>query len=159
MANVLRYDPFGELFDDFFKGFLVRPVVNEPAVAGRLKVDVSEQNGTFKVLAEIPGAEKEDIRVAIDGDQISISREIKQFPAVLAPGRVRTAAGGNPHLLIRERKTLHVDFRPAGLVGLVRDSRRDQGQRRLSAACVATDSSQFPQLIQRRGTGQRSSSS
>jgi HSP20 family protein len=79
MANVSRYDPFGELFDDFFRGFYVRPVVGEPAaVPSRLTVDVTEQNGTFKVLAEIPGVKKEDIQVAIDGDQVSISAEVRK---------------------------------------------------------------------------------
>lgn len=79
MANVSRYDPFGELVDDLFKGFFVRPVVTEPAAAApRLKVDVSEQNGAFKVLAEIPGVKKEDIQVAIDGDEVSISAEVRK---------------------------------------------------------------------------------
>src|SRR5262245_40180819 len=79
MANVTRYDPFGELFDDFFKGFLVRPVVGEGrATAPRLKIDVAEHNGAFKVKAEIPGVKKEDIQVNVDGDQVSISTEVKQ---------------------------------------------------------------------------------
>ena len=26
MANITRYDPFGDLVDDFFRGFVVRPV-------------------------------------------------------------------------------------------------------------------------------------
>ena len=29
MANVTRFDPFNELVDDLFKGFLVRPVAYE----------------------------------------------------------------------------------------------------------------------------------
>ena len=29
MANITRYDPFNDLVDDFFKGFLVRPVAYE----------------------------------------------------------------------------------------------------------------------------------
>lgn len=79
MANVTRYDPFGELFDDFFKGYFVRPVMGEGREpAPRLKIDVTEQNGAFKVLAEIPGVKKEDIQVNIDGDQVSISAEVKQ---------------------------------------------------------------------------------
>ena len=79
MANVTRYDPFGELFDDLFKGFLVRPVVAEGREAApRLKIDVTEQNGAFKVKAEIPGVKKDDIQVNVDGDQVSISAEVKQ---------------------------------------------------------------------------------
>jgi HSP20 family protein len=79
MANLSRYDPFGELFDDIFKGYFVRPVLSEGRDATpRLKVEVAEQEGAFKVLAEIPGVKKDDIQVTIDGDQVSISAEAKQ---------------------------------------------------------------------------------
>ena len=79
MANVTRYDPFGELFDDFFKGYFVRPVVGEGREgAPRMKIDVTEQNGAFKVLAEIPGVKKDDIQVNVDGDQVSITAEVKR---------------------------------------------------------------------------------
>jgi len=79
MANVTRYDPFGELFDDIFKGYLVRPVMGEGREsAPRVKIDVTEQNGSFKVLAEIPGVKKEDIQLNVDGDQVSITAEVKQ---------------------------------------------------------------------------------
>jgi HSP20 family protein len=79
MANVTRYDPFGELFDDIFKGYFVRPVMGEGREsAPRVKIDVTEQNGGFKVLAEIPGVKKEDIKVNVDGDQVSITAEVKQ---------------------------------------------------------------------------------
>jgi HSP20 family protein len=88
MANVTRYDPFGDLFDDLFKGFFVRPLVNEAAVTSRLKVDVAEQDGAFKVLAEIPGVKKEDIQVAIDGDQVSINAEVRKEKDVKQGERV-----------------------------------------------------------------------
>jgi HSP20 family protein len=79
MANVTRYDPFGELFDDIFKGYFVRPVMAEGREsAPRVKIDVTEQNGSFKVLAEIPGVKKEDIQLNVDGDQVSITAEVKQ---------------------------------------------------------------------------------
>jgi HSP20 family protein len=79
MANVTRYDPFGELFDDIFKGYFVRPVMGEGREsAPRVKIDVTEENGSFKVLAEIPGVKKEDIQLNVDGDQVSITAEVKQ---------------------------------------------------------------------------------
>ena len=79
MANVTRYDPFGELFDDIFKGYFVRPVMAEGREsAPRVKIDVTEQNGGFKVLAEVPGVKKEDIQLNVDGDQVSITAEVKQ---------------------------------------------------------------------------------
>jgi HSP20 family protein len=82
MATITRYDPFNELVDDFFKGFLVRPVAYEGGngrdVLPRMKVDVAEKNGAYKVTAELAGVKKEDIDVSIDGAQVTISAEVKQ---------------------------------------------------------------------------------
>jgi hypothetical protein len=36
MANITRFDPFDELVDDLFKGFLVRPMVYEGAQSAAL---------------------------------------------------------------------------------------------------------------------------
>jgi HSP20 family protein len=76
MAYVTRYDPFGDLVDDIFRGFVARPVGFE-VPARSMKVDVAEQNGDYRVVAELPGVKKEDIRVNIDGDQVSISAETR----------------------------------------------------------------------------------
>jgi HSP20 family protein len=84
MANVTRFDPFGELVDDLFKGFLVRPLAFEgraDPVVGQLpraKVDVAEKDGAYLVSAELPGVKKEDINVNIDGAQVSIEAEVKR---------------------------------------------------------------------------------
>jgi HSP20 family protein len=79
MANVTRYDPFGDLFDDMLKGFFVRPITAEgTAVAPRMKLDVRENGEAFRVLAEIPGVKKDEIQVAIDGDQVSVSAEVRK---------------------------------------------------------------------------------
>lgn len=81
MANVQRYvDPFGDIFDDLFRGFLVRPVMAEGGspIAQRMKVEVREEGDGYKVLADVPGVKKEDIQVTIDGDQVSITAEVRQ---------------------------------------------------------------------------------
>ena len=78
MANILRRDPFGDIIDDFWKGYFVRPVAMESVEPMRnMKIDVTEQNGSYKVTAELPGVRKDDIRVEIDGDQVSISTETR----------------------------------------------------------------------------------
>lgn len=81
MANLTRYDPFNldNVFDDFFKGFVVRPMRGEgvPKVSD-IKIDVSENDKGYTVKADIPGVKKEDIHVAIDGNMVSISAEVKQ---------------------------------------------------------------------------------
>ncbi|MGE5639047.1 MAG: Hsp20/alpha crystallin family protein [Clostridia bacterium] len=76
-----RIDPLGELVDDLFKGFLVRPLAAEGASRGeylRAKVDVSEKNGSYKVAAELPGVKKDDIKVSVDGAQVTIEAEVKR---------------------------------------------------------------------------------
>ena len=85
MANITRFDPFEELasfrplanFDDLFKGFGVRPWA-EAQFEPRIKVDVSESEAAYGVKAEIPGVKKEDIHVAIEGNQVSIEAEVKK---------------------------------------------------------------------------------
>jgi HSP20 family protein len=89
MANVTRYDPFGDLFDDLMKGFLVRPIATEGgAAAPRMKLEVSEQAEAFKVLAEVPGVKKDEIQVTIDGDQVTISGEVRKEKDVKEGERV-----------------------------------------------------------------------
>ena len=79
MSNLTRFDPFNDLVDDLFKGFLVRPMYNEPhAELPRMKVDVAEKNGAYTVTAELPGVRKEDIQVTIDGAQVTLSAEVKR---------------------------------------------------------------------------------
>jgi len=91
MANVTRFDPFSDMVDDIFKGFLVRPVAYEGRSAlevPRLKVDVTEKSGAYQVTADLPGVKKEDIQVAIDGAQVTLSAEIKREKEVAEGERV-----------------------------------------------------------------------
>jgi len=91
MANITRFDPFNELVDDLFKGFLVRPMVYEGAQANalpRVKVDVTEKNGAYLVTADLPGVKKEDIHVDIDGAQVTLSAEVKREKEIAEGERV-----------------------------------------------------------------------
>ena len=76
MANITRIDPF----DDLFRGFFVRPVDfnGTQQQAPSIKMDVKEQGNNYLVHAELPGVKKEDIHVIVDGNQVSISAEVKQ---------------------------------------------------------------------------------
>ena len=81
MANLSRYDQFNidTMFDDLVKGFLVHPMryENAPKVAD-IKVEVSESSQNYVVKAEIPGVRKDEIQVAIDGNVVSLSAEVKR---------------------------------------------------------------------------------
>jgi HSP20 family protein len=80
MANITRFDPFNDLVDDLFKGFLVRPVSYEGRgdVLPRVKVDIAEANGAYVVNADLPGVRKEDIQVSIDGNEVTLTADVKR---------------------------------------------------------------------------------
>lgn len=78
MANLTRYSPLDEAFDDLFKGFFVRPMSFEAAPQVQIRMDVKEEDKAYVVQAEIPGVTKEDINVTIDGNQVAISAEVKR---------------------------------------------------------------------------------
>jgi HSP20 family protein len=85
MASIQRFDPFNDLVDDLFKGFLVRPVSYDgrgpwghDGGLPRLKVDVAERNGAYAVTAELPGVKKEDIHVSIDGAEVTLEADVKR---------------------------------------------------------------------------------
>ena len=80
MASLQLYDPFADAgIDDLFRGFF-RPVRasdrgNAPLA---VKVDVTENEKGYVVHAEIPGVAKDDIQVAVEGNQVTISAEVKR---------------------------------------------------------------------------------
>ena len=81
MADIKRYDPFDltiEPFDDLFRGFF-RPVrfEGQPQQMS-IKMDVKEDDKGYTVHAEVPGVKKDDIHVTIEGNQVSISAEVKK---------------------------------------------------------------------------------
>ncbi len=79
MPNITRQDPYGDLVEDLFKGFFVRPMAFESSEpVRRIRIEVAEQDGAYKILAELPGAKKEDIQLTIEGDQVSIAAQIRQ---------------------------------------------------------------------------------
>lgn len=77
MVNLMRYNPADDAFDDFFRGFLMRPVRLEGAQEMQIKLDVKEDDKTYTVHADIPGVKKDDIHVTIEGNQVAISAEVK----------------------------------------------------------------------------------
>ena len=88
MANITNYrpnemwggmDPFASPLDDLIRGFFVKPLSLEGRTGSGtpLRVDVSETEKEYRVVAEMPGVRKEDINVSINGNQVAISAEVK----------------------------------------------------------------------------------
>jgi HSP20 family protein len=82
MSNLARLNPFSELrdpfSDDFFKGFALRPVYRMMEGEPQMRVDLSEDDKNFFVKAEIPGVNKDDIKVSVDGNLVSLSAEVRK---------------------------------------------------------------------------------
>ena len=90
--DIARFDPFRDI-DDLFRDLnpaMWRNVDQAP----RMRMDVSETDKEYLVKAEIPGVQKDDIKVAINGNQVSLSAEIKDE---------RDASAGNAGSLRNER--------------------------------------------------------
>ncbi|HYL25637.1 MAG TPA: Hsp20/alpha crystallin family protein [Burkholderiales bacterium] len=78
MANITRYNPFEDLFNDFGKGFFVRPFAFPQETELSIKVDVKEDDKGYTIKADIPGVKKEDIQIDVDDDQVTLRAETKK---------------------------------------------------------------------------------
>lgn len=78
MANIPRSNPFGELLQELSEGFLVKPFARAAGAEPAIKLDVREDDDGYTVLAEIPGARKEDIHVDVEGSGVTLRAEIRQ---------------------------------------------------------------------------------
>jgi HSP20 family protein len=79
MQSVISYDPRSDTgYDELFRGFF-KPVRMEGAPTPvTIKMDVSETENGYVVHSEMPGVKKENIDVAIEGNQVTITAEVKQ---------------------------------------------------------------------------------
>ncbi len=77
MANIARFNVLDHALDDLMRGFFVHPMNVEPTVPAQLRIDVTEDDKSYSVRAEIPGVKKDDINVEVDGNQVEISAEVK----------------------------------------------------------------------------------
>ena len=79
MQNLISYDPrIDTAYDELFRGFF-KPVRVESAPSPvTIKMDVRETENGYVVHSEIPGVKKEDIDVAIEGNQVTITAEVKR---------------------------------------------------------------------------------
>lgn len=69
------FEPFRNI-DEFFNSFQMSPTFGE--VEPRIKIDVSENDTAYTVKADTPGVAKEDIKVSVEGNTVTIEYEVKQ---------------------------------------------------------------------------------
>lgn len=71
LRHMANYDPF-RAFDEIERGFF-----GGDAVMSAFRTDVSDTGDAFKLEAELPGFKKEDIKIDVENDCLTISAERK----------------------------------------------------------------------------------
>lgn len=78
MTNISLYDPFNTRLSRLVNNLFAHPAMFEEKQPLEIKLDVSENDKNYVVRADVPGVNKEDIKVDIDGNRISISAETRK---------------------------------------------------------------------------------
>ena len=79
MTNLVSYDPFTDKgVDELFRGFFAPVRLEGTRTPVTIKMDVTERDDGYMVHAEMPGVKKEDINVEIEGNQVTITAEVKR---------------------------------------------------------------------------------
>jgi HSP20 family protein len=82
--DLFDLDPFESSFRNMLRPWRLEGVERAP----QIKIDISEQEGSYAVKADIPGVRKEDIDIRIDRNQVTISAEVKKEKEEKKDGRV-----------------------------------------------------------------------
>ena len=77
MNALTRRERFEDLLPDLFRRFSPPSLFANGDSPAEIRIDVSENDKAYEVRAEVPGVKKEDIRVSVDGNFVSISTEVK----------------------------------------------------------------------------------
>ena len=78
MASLQIYDPFADATVETLLRSFFRPERSERATPRSFSIDVAETENGYVVEAELPGVAKDEIHVAIEGNQVTIAAEIKR---------------------------------------------------------------------------------
>ncbi|MDT8398799.1 MAG: Hsp20/alpha crystallin family protein [Pseudomonadales bacterium] len=73
-------------FDEAFPSFRLLP--ENKVNTGRLAVDITENDDNFVVKADFPGIKKDDIKITLDNNVLTIAAEYKQEAEKKEKGRV-----------------------------------------------------------------------
>jgi HSP20 family protein len=84
LPDMFDLDPMSSALRDLWRPWRGEAVERAP----QIRIDLSETDNAYAVKAEIPGVKKEDIDVRIDGNQVTISAEVKQDKEEKKDGRV-----------------------------------------------------------------------
>ena len=76
MASTARENIFTDPFEDLVRGFLFRPLSSAFSPAP-FRIDVTENEIAYRVRADLPGVNKGDIAVSVEGNTVTIGAEVR----------------------------------------------------------------------------------
>lgn len=85
MANLIHFNPFRDMarfdplrdMDDLWREFRLGPG-NRSEDTQPIRIDVHENEQSYTVRADLPGVNKDDIRVEVIGNRVTIAAETKR---------------------------------------------------------------------------------
>ncbi len=87
MGRMSLYEPFNEVFPELLRGFMT-PTSTEQQEQLMIRVDMTESEKEYLVTAELPGVKKDDIKIDIDKNRLSISAEVRKESEEKEDGRI-----------------------------------------------------------------------
>ncbi len=76
IPRISRFEPFRDI-EELMNDFWMRPWFGEREGRPSIRIDMTENDQAYTVYAEIPGVKKEDIKVSVEGNRVSISADVK----------------------------------------------------------------------------------
>ena len=98
VTNMTRFEPFGDIarlgpfqnIEDLLRDFSMMSAPRTLQAAPQIRLDISETDQAYLVKADIPGVSKEDIKIAIEGNQVSLTAETKEEKDTTTAGVLRS---------------------------------------------------------------------
>ena len=80
--SLIRWEPFRarrreDPFEDFFRDFFRRPILEEPEVI-EPAAEVAESDGEVTVKMEVPGVEKDQLQLTVADDRLTVRGEMRK---------------------------------------------------------------------------------
>ncbi|OPX26355.1 MAG: hypothetical protein B1H05_02455 [Candidatus Cloacimonas sp. 4484_140] len=73
---IIRYQPFRNMLDSFFRNSEFMPSFQDTNF--RMPVDIYEKDGMVTIDFELPGLDKKDINIELEGNNLTVSGKIQK---------------------------------------------------------------------------------
>lgn len=95
-SNLTRFDPFNDVarldpfrrLEDLMREFSMTPMLRSFEPERQIRVDVTETDQAYLVKADMPGLKKDDIKISVEGNMVTISATMQEEKQETSAGTV-----------------------------------------------------------------------